>query len=277
MKNTLKYALFLALAGLASQAHAATIAAGGAHILASQNHPSNLGGEGVPYYISVNSTNAGFGGQFNNITGTNGAGTPFTVAFTQPVQSYRFVYEDTAEEFTTRAGSVGSDTAITMTSTDTSFDSFGQGGARLWTTNDPGSVPNLLTASNQNNTGGIGMRDLGNVSGSVDISGLASGTVWFFYGGYNSSPSITGTMVDTDGIVGDLSVGNAHVGDAANRQEMYAASFDFVNDAGYDSIDYAYTVGTRWAGIVVTGVVPEPSSTALLGLGGLALILRRRR
>jgi len=29
--------------------------------------------------------------------------------------------------------------------------------------------------------------------------------------------------------------------------------------------------------LIVTGVIPEPSSTALLGLGGLALILRRRR
>ena len=28
---------------------------------------------------------------------------------------------------------------------------------------------------------------------------------------------------------------------------------------------------------VFTGVVPEPSSTALLGLGGLALMLRRKR
>jgi hypothetical protein len=34
-----------------------------------------------------------------------------------------------------------------------------------------------------------------------------------------------------------------------------------------------------WNGfqLVETGAIPEPSSTALLGLGGLALILRRRR
>ena len=31
------------------------------------------------------------------------------------------------------------------------------------------------------------------------------------------------------------------------------------------------------AGVILISVVPEPSSTALLGLGGLALILRRRR
>lgn len=256
-------------------ANAASISIGDAYILASQNNPNHNGTEAVPYYISVNSSYAGFAGQFNNITGTNNAGTPFNVAFTQPVQAYRFVYEGSAEAFTTREGSVDSDTAITMTSTDTSFDSFGQGGARLWTTTNPGS--DLLTVNTQNRTGGIGMRDLSNVSGRVDIAGYSSGTVWFFYGGYNSTPTISGTMVDTDGPNADLLVGNAHVGDTANRQEMYVASFDFVNDTGYDAIDYAYGVGSRWAGIVVTGTpIPEPSTLILLGLSGCALLRRRR-
>ena len=43
-------------------------------------------------------------------------------------------------------------------------------------------------------------------------------------------------------------------------------------------IDFAYDQGGGDLGIALTNIViPEPSSTALLGLGGLALALRRRR
>ena len=43
-------------------------------------------------------------------------------------------------------------------------------------------------------------------------------------------------------------------------------------------IDYAYDIGGGDLGIALINVaVPEPSSTTLLGLGGLALILRRRK
>jgi len=38
-----------------------------------------------------------------------------------------------------------------------------------------------------------------------------------------------------------------------------------------------FQIGMTLADVGVTAVVPEPSSTALLGLGGLALMLRRRR
>ena len=39
------------------------------------------------------------------------------------------------------------------------------------------------------------------------------------------------------------------------------------------TVDY----GTLNAGELTVTIVPEPSSTALLGLGGLALVLRRRK
>lgn len=263
------------MVSLGSGAEGASITIGDAYILASQQSSENTSGESVPHYVSVNPDNAGFAGFQYRLADDTTEGTDYEVDFSAPVQAYRFVF-DNGTGITTRAGSPDSDTAITMTTTDTSYDSFGQGGTKLWTTNDPGS--NLLSpATAANFTNGIGIRDISNVSGSIDISGLSSGTVWFIYGGYNSTPSITGTMRDTDGPDGDLAVGNAHIGDNANQQEMFVASFDFVNDAGYDTIDYDYTVGTRWAGIVVTGTaIPEPSSLALLGLSGLALLRRRR-
>jgi len=40
---------------------------------------------------------------------------------------------------------------------------------------------------------------------------------------------------------------------------------------------YIEFTGSNTAGSLVLKAVPEPSSAALLGLGGLALILRRRK
>jgi hypothetical protein len=269
--KTTAFAATLLAAGTALPA---SISIGDAYILASQQSSENVSGEAVPHYVSVNPNNAGFAGFQYRLADDITEGTDFQVNFTDELQGYRFVNRSAGPAINTVAE--GGSLNITMTTTDLSYDSFGQNGTKLWTTNDPGA--NLLSPSlTANFTGGIGIRDISNVSGSIDITDLASGTVWFIYGGYNSTPSITGIMADTDGPELDLPVGNAHIGDNANQQEMFAASFDFVNDAGYDSIDYTYTVGTRWVGIMVTGTaIPEPSAALLGGLGFLALLRRRR-
>ena len=68
----------------------------------------------------------------------------------------------------------------------------------------------------------------------------------------------------------------------------YNTSIELTDDTGYlakgvDAVRFIYTAagtnGLTLSEIDVIGVaaVPEPSSTALLGLGGLALALRRRR
>ena len=63
------------------------------------------------------------------------------------------------------------------------------------------------------------------------------------------------------------------------------ANFSFVSNGGDDIlVRFTYTGATGSAdnfavvnGFQIDAVVPEPSSTALLGLGGLALMLRRKR
>ena len=62
---------------------------------------------------------------------------------------------------------------------------------------------------------------------------------------------------------------------ATAQQNIFVTRIDFVNDLGYDTISYTSN-GSRLVGAVVTAV-PEPSTLALLGFAGLALMLRRRR
>jgi hypothetical protein len=82
----------------------------------------------------------------------------------------------------------------------------------------------------------------------VSFTGVLSGT---------APTIITGTNVQQTAIAGDVVLGDG-------------GSVTFTGDIDDGSF--------RVSGITIdTVVVPEPSSTALLGLGGLALLLRRRK
>ncbi|MGJ8655428.1 MAG: PEP-CTERM sorting domain-containing protein [Akkermansiaceae bacterium] len=103
-----------------------------------------------------------------------------------------------------------------------------------------------------------------------------------------------------------LAFGGASVDSSLTIDETTAGFEDVVITVAANGIDYSYSVGgTSQSGMLATAfdfskqyrfegdfqdaeyydvfesvtleVVPEPSSTALLGLGGLALILRRRK
>ena len=124
-----------------------------------------------------------------------------------------------------------------------------------------------------------------NATATIDISELASGTAYIFYGDFRGTPNISAVMRDSNGVAPDITIANAHLnGDFANRAEYYVAELDFVTDGIYDELVYVWNAtgdnGTngRFGGTVLTGVlIPEPSSAALIGLGGLGLLLRRRR
>lgn len=116
---------------------------------------------------------------------------------------------------------------------------------------------------------------------SQDVNGSFGGTF-----GDVTQDSITLTSDNTSTLVVNqsgvdqgsilLAGDDNNAGNTQNTFSHAVGTFAFTN-----SFDLALTDLTRNDAIVIQGfdfvVVPEPSSTALLGLGSLALILRRRK
>ena len=117
---------------------------------------------------------------------------------------------------------------------------------------------------------------LGAASGQTEtltLDGLAANTDYVFTL-FNAQWDANVRTASLDGL--DDGVGNARVTNPDNTFVSYAyntgASTSFsMNITGSGTFEYHVYAFTN------TVAVPEPSTTALLGLGGLALILRRRK
>lgn len=287
MKTRTLLAAVATTALVAGSATAASITTDFQATIASEQHPT-YAGEARYYHVSVGA-NAGTGSYAATIVGTNTPAPTFVRYYDAPVVSYKFA-GGTNNDITKNAAQGGDLSLITFATTDTSFDGFGQQQGKIWTTTDPGA--DIATGGadpynvNTNDANGGGFRSLGGATGTFDVSGLASGSVNFYYGSFSAKPTISAILRDLDGGAPDIVVANGHLnGDGANRTEYYLAEFDFVTDGIYDQVIVTWdsdgdgdlaTGNGRGVGAVLTGVVPEPSSLALLGLGGL-LIARRRR
>ena len=91
------------------------------------------------------------------------------------------------------------------------------------------------------------------------------------FAGRTNDPNQEGTI--WIGAIGDEPAQNT--GDFANSSSTLSVSI-----GASDSLFYRHSPGADWTGGtsgLIVNPVPEPSSAALLGLGGLALILRRRK
>jgi hypothetical protein len=111
-----------------------------------------------------------------------------------------------------------------------------------------------------------------------------NGTNWYRIANFASSSSGSGSVTITEGgsytHTGFLGTGSLnedlggtggfalYAGEAFGSQSLVRVIFDNKNDNRSVFID---NIG------VTTTAIPEPTTTALLGLGGLALILRRRK
>lgn len=233
---------------LVGAADSAVLAVGQSLIIGSQNNSSKPVG-GLAYHVSLNGAKAGFAA-INYQTTDKVDGPDFTVAFAEAIEGFHFVTTDPANTVGTV---ISKGVPISITTTDNAFDSFGTSPAKIWLSSIPGAD---LEKPATNPDFSAGIRDIKNVSGSINISGLASGTVYFFYGAHRCKPSITASMIDADGPEPGIMVLDFHNGDFANNGEYYMSSLTFVNDAGYDTIEYDFSATSgRWDGVVVTGKV----------------------
>ncbi len=216
------------------------------------------------FNVSVNPANAGTGWYGADLPGTGDDAPVGWRKYTGPVVAYKFLGNGGDGNVISTAGAGGDDDRITYTTEDTSFDAFGQQQLRLWEDNDPGA--DLATGAGAGasgfttTNGNYGYRDWSGAVGTVDISGMASGSLHIYYGNYNGAPSVKVTMRDTDNVAADIVINDAHSiadggnGDSANSAEYYLAEIDFVTDGVYDVIEYEWVANNgRGLGTVLTG------------------------
>jgi len=221
--------------------------------------------EGGPYFVSVHPENSGYASVAADLPGTGDPADAFQRSFSGPVLGWSFI--GGARDVLTIGRESGG--LITYTTTDTVFDGFAQDQLTLWTESDPG--PDLLNPENPRDSTGPGYRSFGQIEASIDISALGAGTVNIFYGAFSATPVVSVVMKDTDGPAPDITVEDVHLnGDRANRAEYYVAEVDFVNDAGYDVIEYIYlgngvddTGNGRFGGTVLSGASVAPFTLAV--------------
>jgi len=136
-----------------------------------------------------------------------------------------------------------------------------------------------VTAANTITFDGVSMTNTGNDGiglGTVEV--INGGSFTSFFAGQTINVDATSSVILQGG--GDPLPGAAAINLAAGAQLTMASVAEFSEQGAQifvGGVDYnSDNTILSFAGTTATAV-PEPSSTALLGLGGLALILRRRK
>ena len=226
------------MVGLVVQANASSMTQKKWAFLHSQNQGH------IEHQISVYPGAAGYSGhddESNPTSGVFGDGT---------VEAYHFFKaNDGGNKLVTLAESGGLITGQTTTKSFKRVDSM-----KLWENTDPkgfSTMPDYRVGG----TGAIQLRDW---FGTIDISGLKSGTIYIMYGHYRGmAPAnfIDLTMKDADGKAADVQLKDVGSTDRPNNWEQYVVEIEFVNDSGHDLIEYKvnFTDNGRLGGIVIDG------------------------
>jgi hypothetical protein len=253
--------------------NAATIVAERLGFLSGRIESTNTGAGGTNFDAKGGATISVFDGNAF-LQGNAGMPVPLRVSATgthglDPISDYAFYNGSNNTGYAAGASSIISST-------------FSAGGdtretTALFTTNDPGAAVPIANFNNKQKSMASG------TTFSIDLSQLSNveTKVYMIHGSFFTSSTLTGTAFDglteegSDSLSFDRFDADGFGGDM--REMQIVDVFTITDFAGEDT----FTMDFGTAELAITGVivtqVPEPSSTALLGLCGIALILRRRR
>ncbi|MFT7302099.1 MAG: hypothetical protein ACI8UZ_000935 [Akkermansiaceae bacterium] len=130
----------------------------------------------------------------------------------------------------------------------------GESWSDLWTTNDPGpgytTTPDFSTSVNT-------FARSANISGTIDISGLESGTIYIPHGTYINQWALTLTMTGPG--QNPITTDDTQQSNGPSTNFGWITDFAFTDASLYDTISYTYTNGdidgsrARFMGVILDG------------------------
>ena len=199
----------------------------------------------VDFNISVFPGKAGYEGDNESpvTSGTFGDGT---------VLDYRF-FDSPGTSINSYADGGGGRVGM-ATSPAANINGAGESWSDLWTTNDPGTnfstTPNFPTSVNT-------FARSANVSGTINISGLVSGTIYIPHGTYVNQWTLTLTMTGPGQPT--LVATDSQTSNGPQTNFGWITDFSFSDAADYTSITYSYTnqdtdgSRARFMGVIIDG------------------------
>jgi hypothetical protein len=121
--------------------------------------------------------------------------------------------------------------------------------------------------------------DLSHSNATVTITGLNTALTYNLYSTSHGGGSGWDASEDVHSVTGDVSYGSSQLNRGASRLGAFHTFLGVSPDVTGTIVfttSQPSSSNPAFNGLLINAV-PEPSSTALLGLGGLALILRRRK
>lgn len=230
--------------------------------------------------VQVSSNNANFdisvfpGAAGYNDRGIGGSepGSPtFTNSFGDgTVVDYNFVGNSGTGSPLVTYASGAANRIPTPTSPSANVHGNGEDWANVWTTTDPAG---FTSAKNHNPTSTPGAANTfartANVTGTVDISGLSSGQLFFPHGTFINSWNLDLTM---SGPGQPNLTANAGMANGASTNKGWITDFSFTDASAYDTITYTYTNGdtdgsrARFMGVILGGSIAPATPPTVTNL-----------
>jgi hypothetical protein len=269
MKPHVPVTLFAFCMGSALTVQAATITAGTATLVAANATANDTT---APYHLSVFDGKASFRPSGATTSTTLGDGT---------LLDYRFITSTTGSFNTYATGTGSRINAFTAPSANIAASAPEDSWVNLWITNDPGT--NFSSDTPNYNATEITHARANRATGTINITGLTSGTLYFLHGNFLSQSEIILTMSGS----GQTDIVQTYLDTSKdNSNRGWITNFGFDNADGlYDTISFAYRTDLDGDGSVTRGrfmgvmldAIPEPGSSMLTLCSLVGLCLRRKR